>query len=81
MIHHEEFEFHVTRLVELNNSSFMGIANCSNRVARLRIIMQSPNGGRFDLLFTVDTALAAVSEEKLCRLVCECGRVCERRKF
>ena len=42
----------------------MGIANCSNRVARLRIIMQSPNGGRFYLLFTVDTALAAVSEEK-----------------
>ena len=32
------------------------------------------------LLFTDDTALAADSEEKLCELVSEFGRVCERRK-
>ena len=28
-----------------------------------------------------DTALVADSEEKLCRLVSEFGRVCERRKL
>ena len=33
------------------------------------------------LLFADDTALVADSEEKLCRLVSECGRVCERRKL
>ena len=44
----------------------------------------SANGGRFEinhLLFADDTALVADSEEKLCRLVSEFGRVCERRKF
>ena len=43
----------------------------------------SANGGRFEinqLLFAYDTALAADSE-KLCRLVSELGRVCERRKL
>ena len=43
----------------------------------------SENGGRFEinqLLFADDTALVADSE-KLCRLVCEFGRVCERRKL
>ena len=42
------------------------------------------NGGRFEinqLLFADDTALVAFSEEKLCRLVSECGRACERRKL
>ena len=41
------------------------------------------NGGRFELnqlLFADDTALVADSE-KLCRLVSEFGRVCERKKF
>ena len=33
------------------------------------------------LLFADDTALVADSEEKLCRLVSEFGRVCERRKL
>ena len=44
----------------------------------------SANGGRFDinqLLFADDTALVADSEEKLCTLVSEFGRVCERRKL
>ena len=44
----------------------------------------SANGGRFEinqLLFSDDTALVADSEEKLCRLVSEFGRVCERRKL
>ena len=44
----------------------------------------SANCDRFEinqLLFADDTALVADSEEKLCRLVCEFGRVCERKKF
>ena len=44
----------------------------------------SANGGRFEinqLLFADDTALAADSEEKLCRLVSEFGKVFERRKL
>ena len=42
------------------------------------------NPGRFkinQLLFADDTALPADSEEKLCRLVSEFGRVCERTKL
>ena len=41
-------------------------------------------GGRFEinpLLFTDDTALVTDSEEKLCRMLSEFGRVCKRRKF
>ena len=44
----------------------------------------SANGGRFEinqLLLADDTALVAESEETLCRLVSEFGRVCERRKL
>ena len=40
------------------------------------------NGGRFEinqLLLADDTALVAVSEEKLCRLVSEFGRVYKRK--
>ena len=46
--------------------------------------MLSANGGRFEinqLLFSEDAALVADSEEKVCRLVNEFGRVCERRKL
>ena len=42
------------------------------------------NRGRFkvnQLLFADDTSLVADSEEKLCRLMSEFGRVCERRKL
>ena len=42
------------------------------------------NDGRFELnqlLFSDDTALVADSEQKLCRLVTEFGRVCKRRKL
>ena len=44
----------------------------------------SVDGGRFEinqLLFADDTALVAVPEEKLCRLVSEFGRVYKRRKL
>ena len=41
------------------------------------------NGGRFEInqLLFADTALVADSEEKLCRLVSEFGRVCKSRKL
>ena len=46
----------------------------------------SVNDGRFEinqllLLLADDTALVTDSEEKWCRLVCEFGRVCKRRKL
>ena len=52
------------------------------RVLGKGLELLSANGGRFEikeLLFADDTALVADSEEKLCRLVSEFGRVCERR--
>ena len=54
------------------------------RVLGKGLELLSSNGGRFEinqLLFADDTALVADSEEKLCRLVSEFGRVCERRKL
>ena len=54
------------------------------RVLGKGLELLSANGGRFEinqLLFADDTELVADSEEKFCRLVCEFGRVCERRKL
>ena len=54
------------------------------RVLGKGLELLSANCGRFQinqLLFADDTALVADSEEKLCRLVFESGRVCERRKL
>ena len=54
------------------------------RVLGKGLELLSANGGKFEinqLLFADDTTLVADSEEKLCRLVSEFGRVCERRKL
>ena len=54
------------------------------RVLGKGLELLSANGGRFEinqLLFADDKALVADSEEKLCRLVSEFGRVCESRKL
>ena len=54
------------------------------RVLGKGLELLSANAGRFEinqLLFADDTALVADSELKLCRLVSEFGRVCERRKL
>ena len=59
------------------------------REVKVRILgkgmeLLSVNGSRFEinqLLSADDTALVADSEEKLCRLVSEFGRVCEIRKL
>ena len=56
------------------------------RVLGKGLELLSANGGRFEiniLLFADDTALKimADSEEKLCRLVSEFRRVCERRQL
>ena len=46
--------------------------NCYRLISRFEIIQ---------LLFADDTALLADSEEMLCRLVSESGRVCKIRKL
>ena len=54
------------------------------RVLGIGLELLSANGGKFEinqLLLADDKALLADSEEKLCRLVSEFGRVCERRKL
>ena len=54
------------------------------RVLGKALELLSANGSRFEinqLLFADGIALVADSEEKLCRLVSEFGRVCERRKL
>ena len=54
------------------------------RVLGKGLELLSANGGRFEinqLLFADYTALMADSQEKLCRLVSEFGRVCKRRKL
>ena len=52
------------------------------RVIGKGLELLNANGGRFEinqLLFEYDTALVADSGEKLCSLVSEFGRVCERK--
>ena len=54
------------------------------RVLGKGLQLLSANGGRIELdqlLFADDTALVADWEEKLCRLVSEFGKVCERIKL
>ena len=54
------------------------------RVLGKLLELLSANDSRFKinkLLFANHTALLADSEEKLCRLVSEFGRVCERRQM
>ena len=56
----------------------------SVRVLGKGLELLNANGGRFEisqLLFADDTAVVADSEDKLCRLVSEFGRVCERGKL
>ena len=63
--------------------------DCVVRETKLRVLgkgleLLTTNGGRFEinqLLFVDDTSLVADSEEKLCRLVSEFGKVSERRKL
>ena len=47
----------------------------------LPIFFNNNNNNNNQLLFADDTALVADSEEKLCRLVSEFGRVCKKRKW
>ena len=52
------------------------------RVLGKGLELLSADGGRFiinQLLFADDTTLVADSEEKLCRLVSEFGRVCKKK--
>ena len=54
------------------------------RVLGKGLELLSVNDGKFErnqLLFADDTALVADSEQKLCRLVMEFGRVCERKRL
>ena len=57
----------------------MVVREVNVRVLGKGLELLSANGGRFEinqLLFADDTALVADSEDKLCRLVSEFGRVC-----
>ena len=69
----------------LFNAYMDGVVRDVNvRVLWKGLDLVNTNGGRFDinqLLFADDTALVDDSEDKLCRLVSEFGRVCERRKL
>ena len=54
------------------------------RVLRKGLELLSANDSQFEvnlLLFAYDTTLVADSDNKLCRLVSELGRICERRKL
>ena len=54
------------------------------RVLGKRLGLMRAKGGRYEikqLLLADDTSLVAESEEKLCRLLSEFGRVCEKSKL
>ena len=61
--------------------------DCVVRETKLRVLgkgleLLTSNGGRFEInqqLFVDDTSLVADSEEKLCRLVSEFVKLCERK--
>ena len=60
------------------------VREVNDRVLRKRLELLSANGSRFEinqLLFADDTALVHHCQEKLCRLVSEFGRICERKKL
>ena len=60
------------------------VCEVNDRVLGKAIEVLSFNGGSFEinhLLFSDDTALLAYSKEKLCIVVSEFGRVCERVKL
>ena len=69
----------------LSNVYMDGVVRKVNvRVLGKGLELLSANGGRFEinqLLFVDDTAIVADSEQKLCRLASEFGRVCERGKL
>ena len=61
-----------------------GVVRQVNARVLMKELQLSVNGGKFEinqLLIADDAALVADSEEKLCRLVREFGRVCRRRKL
>ena len=68
----------------LFNVNMDGVVRDVNvRVLGKGLVLLSANGGRFEInqqLFAYDKALVTDSE-KLCRLVNEFGKLCERRKL
>ena len=79
----EALEILINKLNCLLNAIIIKL-NMNVRVLGKGLELLSTSGGRFEinqLLFADDTALVADSDEKLCRLVCEFGRVCGRRKL
>ena len=60
------------------------MVSCERCLGLKRLVRWSVNDGRFEtnqLIFADDTALVANSDEMLCRLESEFGRVCKRRKL
>ena len=76
--------YHNQIVITITQDKWVLVREVNVRVLGKGLELLSANGGRFDinqLLFADDTALVAGSEDKLCRLVSEFGRVCERRKL
>ena len=60
-----------------------GVLEANTSVLGTGLELLRVNGGRFEicqLLFADDTALVANLDQKLCSLVSEFGRVCERKR-